>query len=186
MSIHPDLHVLHDTVPSGPDDTRPPVDPSVFKLCMGELASGVAVIATIADGEPCGLLVSSLTALSAAPPRVLFCVSKSSKSHAALLRSRVCSINILARDHLDEARAFSGERPHGERFNSGRWVLGDRQVPRLADALSELDAVVGEVVDAGTHTIFLCDVKEGRCRPGEPLMYFQRSYGAWGGAIARP
>lgn len=186
MSITPTIPSRHRTGPTHLDDTRPPLDPSVFKRCMSELATGVAVIATLCESEPCGLLVSSLTALSATPPRVLFCVNKASNAHAALLSSRVCSINILARDHLDEARAFSGGRPHSERFNSGRWVLDDQQVPRLADALSELDAAVAELVDAGTHTIFICDVKGGRCRPGEPLMYFQRGYGAWGGAITQP
>ena len=98
---------------------RPSVDATAFREAMARLASGVAVVACW-DGEtPRGLLVSSLTALSTQPPRVLFCVGKTASSHAALLAAQDCSLNLLS----DEDQGVAERRRRGldiRRGNEGK------------------------------------------------------------------
>ena len=53
---------------------------SVFRESMASLASGVAVLtARLDDGAPCGLVATSLSAYSAAPPSVLVSIGHTSR-----------------------------------------------------------------------------------------------------------
>lgn len=152
----------------------PAVDDMNFRDAMAGLASGVAVVACQLDGAPRGLLVSSLTALSTEPPRLLFCVRKEASSHAAMLKVELFSLSILAEHQKAEADRFS--RPHlaHERFDPKVWRLDDDAPPHHPGALISLDGVLGQRLDAGTHTVFILNVRGVEVRKGRPLVYFDR------------
>lgn len=152
-----------------------PVGPA-FRDAMARLAGGVGVVACWNGEAPAGLLVSSIAALSAEPPRVLFCVQKTARSHEALFRSRQCSLNILAEADVDEARRFSDSARTSERFEAGRWVLDPAVPPRCLTALSSVSGTISHRMDAGSHTVFVLNVREARSRDAEPLVYFNRAY----------
>ena len=76
-----------------------PADEVAFRNGLAKLASGVAIVACWADGQPRGLLVNSLTGLSTQPPRLLFCVRKAAGAHAALLKADFISVSLL--DYYD-------------------------------------------------------------------------------------
>ncbi|MEA2375641.1 MAG: hypothetical protein QOD53_2104, partial [Thermoleophilaceae bacterium] len=58
----------------------------LFRQSMADLCSGVAVVtARRADGPPCGLVATSVSSFSAAPPSVLISVSHASRCHNALI-----------------------------------------------------------------------------------------------------
>ncbi|HEX7887400.1 MAG TPA: flavin reductase family protein, partial [Phenylobacterium sp.] len=88
-----------------------------FRNGLAKLASGVAIVACWADGQPRGLLVSSLTGLSTQPPRVLFCIRKAAGAHDALLRAETVSLSLLDERDLDEAERFSSPHRAAERFD---------------------------------------------------------------------
>ena len=155
----------------------PPADPATFKDGLARLASGVAVAACWADGQPRGLLVSSLTGLSTEPPRVLFCVRKAASSHDALLGAEAISLSILATDHAAEADRFSRSDLAQQRFGKA-WRLNPVEPPTLTDALVSLAGPVHCRIDAGTHTVFILDVSVTDSRAAAPLVYFERGFEA--------
>ncbi len=151
-------------------------DPDLFRDAMARLASGVAIAACWDGQTPRGLLVSSITALSTEPARVLFCVRQAAASHSALLRAKQCSLAILAEDDLDEAARFSSASRSGERFDTTVWRLVTDAPPQHRAPLTALTGRIGARINAGTHTIFVLDVETVTARRGEPLVYFDRAF----------
>jgi len=158
------------------DRREPPIDPDRFRDAMSQLAGGVAIAACWDGDQPKGLLVSSITALSTEPPRLLFCVRKAASSHGALLRARECSMAILAEnDHIEAARFSRFERTN-ERFDPELWDLEPGAPPRRRAPLIALTGDIGDRIDAGTHTIFILDIRQVETRKGAPLVYFDRTF----------
>lgn len=143
--------------------------------CLSRLASGVVLAACTTPNGPVGVLVNSLTSLSAQPPRVLFCVGKVEPAHPALLEAEAIGLSVLAGDQQAEADRFAGPDASPGRFGRG-WTLSPNAPPRLADALASVEGWVRSRIDAGSHTVFVLDVTAAATRPGTPLIYFARSY----------
>src|SRR5918992_1482575 len=80
-----------------------------FRDAMAGLASGVAVVtARRSDGQPCGLVATSVSAFSAEPPSVLVSIAHSSRCHEALTGSDAFGVHVLAADQEPLAHAFAG------------------------------------------------------------------------------
>lgn len=155
---------------------RPAVDPAAFRDAMSQLASGVAVAACREGDAPRGLLVSSLTALSTEPARVLFCVKKTASAHGAFLAAQDCSLNILGQDHRREAERFSTTDLAHERFAPEDWRLDGDRPPEHRGALVRLSGFIDQKIDAGTHSIFILRVGAATTAPQTPLVYFDRAF----------
>ena len=153
-----------------------PADEVVFRNGLAKLASGVAIVACWADGQPRGLLVSSLTGLSTQPPRILFCVRKAAAAHDALLRAGSVSLSLLDDGDVEEAERFSSSARASERFNRGGWRLDPACPPERLGSLATFAGPVRSRIDGGTHTIFILDVTAARARNADPLLYFERAF----------
>jgi flavin reductase (DIM6/NTAB) family NADH-FMN oxidoreductase RutF len=148
-----------------------------FKDAMSRLAVGVVVAACWgADGAPVGLLVSSIAPVSAEPPRILFCVQKTARSHNALFAAQRISLNILSETDRAEAERFSSAERGLERFDPSEWYLDPQTPPQRRSALVSLTGGVGHRMDAGTHTVFILNVSDIDVRDAKPLVYFDRRY----------
>lgn len=145
-----------------------------FREVLAHLASGVAIVACW-DGEtPRGLLVSSITGLSVAPPRFLFCVRKEAGCHDALLRRPDLSVALLGAADEEEALRFaSGSRAH-ERFDPGRWRLHRPTPPVFGGGVARAVCRVDTVVDAGSHSIFIVETEHVGFSPGPALVAWNR------------
>ncbi len=155
---------------------RPTVDETQFREAMAHLASGVAVVACWEGEEPHGLLVSSLTALSTEPPRVLFCVGKTASAHKALLKAQECSLALLDEADQEEAERFSRRDRAGDRFDPRAWRLDPAAPPQRRDALVEIVGFIDQKIDAGSHSIFIVRVTGAAARDRAPLVYFDRAF----------
>jgi flavin reductase len=153
-----------------------------FRLGMRRLAAGVCLIATRHEGEPHGLLATSVTSLSAEPPSLLVCVNRSAQGHGPLHRSGIFSVNVLARHHRDLAESFASSSRRQERFRVGEWATGSG-APVLVDALTSFECRVDKAIDYGTHTIVIGIIDRVRfCEAdAEPLIYFDGAFGRLAG-----
>src|SRR4051812_49722574 len=78
---------------------------------MARLASGVAVItARRPDGQPCGLVATSVSSFSANPPSALVSVAHTSRCHSALAEGNAFGVHILAAGRGGRAAIFAGLR----------------------------------------------------------------------------
>ena len=171
-----DLSAARVTADDGIVRLWPPADPGAFRGGLAKLASGVAVVACWADGQPRGLLVSSLTGLSTEPPRLLFCVRKAAAAHGALLRAEAIGLSLLGSDDREEALRFCSSERAAERFAADRWQLDPHTPPTRVDALATFTGPVCSRIDAGSHTVFILDASTAHARQAPPLLYFERAF----------
>lgn len=143
-----------------------------FKAAMRALPAGISAVTTGSGETAAGMVVSSLTSISAEPPLVGFFVHQSASMHAALVRNGHFAANILGEEHEGIMSSFL-EAPQGPaRFASGHWTEGHRGVPVLADALASLECDIVYTQALGTHDMIVGKIRKTTCRDASPVVHF--------------
>jgi flavin reductase (DIM6/NTAB) family NADH-FMN oxidoreductase RutF len=154
------------------------IAPDAFFAIMSRFASGVAVVTTLdADGAPKGLTSSAVCSVSAAPPLLLVCVDRASRTLPALLDRGEWVVNFLGADRHTVSALFAGKGD--DKFRGITWRPAHNGMPWLhEDALSHAVCRTEEVIEAGDHVVLLGRVEAGEVTPGieQPLVYFKRTY----------
>ncbi|MCJ0871245.1 flavin reductase family protein [Streptomyces sp. AP-93] len=151
------------------------VPAGVFAEAMARLVSGVAVIcARRGDGSPCGLLVSSFSSYSVAPPSVMLALARGSRTYEAM----GARVGIPFGAHLlgsaDEALAkvFAGRSQ--DKFADLAWDWDDG-TPRLAGVPVYLKCRVAAVFPHGDHVVLVGEVAGcAVATDADPLVYYRR------------
>jgi flavin reductase (DIM6/NTAB) family NADH-FMN oxidoreductase RutF len=127
-----------------------------FRSVMRRLAGGVSVITAGRDDDVTGMTVTSLTSLSADPPRLLVSINRQASSFALIERYRLFGVNILGSDQQEIAARFSNGRLKGkERFEGAEWFPGSSGVPLLGQSLATVECQVEEIIERHSHGIVL-------------------------------
>jgi flavin reductase (DIM6/NTAB) family NADH-FMN oxidoreductase RutF len=157
----------------------PPPTQAMFKDAMRHMPSGVCVVTFGKGDERTGMTANSVSSLSVEPPTMLVSVNRSSSSYAALARSRVFGVNVLASEHRDVANRFAGRDGErgAERYAGRRWFTLNSGVWLLSGAVAAFDCEVEEVIERHTHAIVIGRVN-GLVVPGGPsaLVYWRGDY----------
>lgn len=150
-------------------------DSSAFKAAMRHVPTGVAVVTTHFEGRPKGFTANAFASVSAEPPTILICVSRSSRTHPMIAGSGRFCINVLGVEAAELAALFAnpGER---DPFAGLAYQAAVTGAPVLAEALAYFDCTLAEEHSASTHTIFLGAVVACGSRDGSPLGYFNGGY----------
>src|SRR3954462_2394058 len=91
---------------------------------MAGLCSGVAgITARREDGNPCGLVATSVSSFSAKPPSVLVSVDHSSRCHRALVDGDRFGVHVLTRRQEELAHVFAGRGD--DKFAGVEWTWDD-------------------------------------------------------------
>ncbi len=159
---------------------------SRFKQGMRALTGGVTVIGAYGpDGAPLAMTATAVTSLTAEPPSLLICVNRSASMAPALVLHARFSVNVLAADQIDIAKAFGGQldvRGTG-RFIYGNWRrVDDTEVPLLTGSRVSFECEVSHVHEWATHHIVIgsvLDVHFSRT-PSQSLVYTDGKYHAVG------
>jgi flavin reductase ActVB len=87
------------------------------------------------------------------------------------------AVNILAADEQELSNRFAWVKDE-DRFAMGEWTTALTGAPILADAVAWLDCTIHSQLKAGTHTIYVGEVRAcGVPRQDEaPLLYWNRDY----------
>ena len=125
-----------------------------FRSVMRRLAGGVSIITAGQGDDITGMTVTSLTSLSASPPRLLVSINRQASSFPLIDRHRVFGVNILGSDQHDVAGRFSNGRLKGsQRFEGMPWSAGSSGVPLLNDSLAMIECEVEEIIERHSHGI---------------------------------
>jgi flavin reductase (DIM6/NTAB) family NADH-FMN oxidoreductase RutF len=148
---------------------------ALFRDAMASLCSGVAVVtARRGDGDPCGLVATSVSSFSAAPPSVLVSVDHSSRCHRALVEGDTFGVHVLSADQEQLARVFAGKGE--DKFEGIDWSWDDG-VARIDGCLSYLRCRRSALFELYDHSLLVGDVTAGSLEPGQPLVYMARKFG---------
>jgi flavin reductase (DIM6/NTAB) family NADH-FMN oxidoreductase RutF len=127
-----------------------------FRAVMRRLAGGVSIITAGRDDDITGMTVTSLTSLSADPPRLLVSLNRQASSFALIERDRLFGINILGSDQQELAARFSNGRLKGkERFEGAAWFPGSSGVPLLADSVAAVECQIEEIIERHSHAMIV-------------------------------
>ena len=125
-----------------------------FRSVMRRLAGGVSVITAGRGDDITGMTVTSLTSLSAAPPRLLVSINRQASSFSLIDRHRLFGINILGSDQQQLAARFSNGKLKGkQRFEGISWFSGTAGVPLLNNSLATIECQVEEIIERHSHGI---------------------------------
>lgn len=154
-----------------------PALPDNFKQAMRRLAATVSVVTCADQQQWFGLTATAVTSLCAEPASIIVCINSASSVLPALNRSRRFCVNLLTTGQHDISSNFGGRLQGAERFNHGRWELGEEGVPYLADAQANLFCELDNSIAYGTHLIVIGRVTQVHFAEAvAPLIYQNGTY----------
>jgi flavin reductase (DIM6/NTAB) family NADH-FMN oxidoreductase RutF len=155
------------------------ISPEAFRDVLRHFPSGVTIVTIGAPGHPPhGLTVSSFASVTPDPPLILVSIDHRATGHELLEHEGATfAVNILAADQTELSNRFAWVKDE-DRFELGAWTTAVTGAPVLADALAWMDCTIHERFVAGSHTIYVGEIRAcGVPRPDEPpLIYWNRAY----------
>ncbi|RYC10972.1 flavin reductase family protein [Ciceribacter ferrooxidans] len=154
------------------------VDADGLKSALRNLGGGVSII-TAGDGEArTGATVTSATALSVEPPRMLVSLNRSSSTWPVVERFGHFCVNVVGPLHEGLANQFAGKGGlrGPERYRGASWTTLASGAPVLEDAASAIDCEVEEVLERHSHALVIGRVVAIRILGGGSLIYGNGRY----------
>lgn len=143
-----------------------------FKAAMRALPAGICAVTTGQGNDVAGMIVSSLTSVSAEPPMVGFFTHQASSFTEPLMRSGGFVANVLGEKHAEVMAHFLSASQGLSRFSKGDWSEGVNHRPVLTDALASLECDVVWTQALGTHQLIVGKVRQTACSDATPMVYF--------------
>ncbi len=150
-----------------------------FRSAMARLGAAVNVVTTDGRAGRRGLTASAVCSVTDAPPTVLVCVRRASRTHPVIEANGVFCVNVLAASHaaLADRFATSGKDAEIGFSTTGSWTTLRSGSPVLTDASVAVDCEVIGSHRCGSHDVFFGRVLEVRLNASaQGLIYFQRTY----------
>lgn len=155
----------------------PPADR--FREALGAYPTGVSVITATGEDGPSGATANSVTSLSIAPPMMLACLDRGSRTLASVRASGRFAVNCLAGDQAELARRFAGKDDEAVKWEGIDWKTAEGS-PRIAGVVAFLACEVEQMIDGGDHLIVTGAVLSAHASPGAPLVFHRGDYHALG------
>ena len=155
------------------------IDADSFKDALGNWLSGVTIVTSRIGVLQSGMTVSAFCSVSAQPPQVLFCANRQSTTGSVIRQAKSFSVSILAREQERLSELFADDGREDVRFDGLHCSLGLTGSPRIPGALAHLDCSVAQVLEAGTHVIYVGLVEAADIadiNDHEPLLFHRRQY----------
>ena len=155
-----------------------PLDTRALRGCLGQYATGVAVVTYDGEDGPRGATINSFTSVSMEPPLVLVSFARATTT-ARLLAGRPFVVNVLASTQLDVALQFAGKPQAGLQVP---WSP-TAEVPRLRGTVAWLQCEPWATYDGGDHLLFVGEVVRHDSRRGDPLLFHRGQFRMTGVAV---
>jgi 3-hydroxy-9,10-secoandrosta-1,3,5(10)-triene-9,17-dione monooxygenase reductase component len=147
-----------------------------FRDVLGQFASGVAVVTSMAGGEPVGMTCQSFSSVSLDPPLVMFVPAKTSRAWPMMQRAGHFCVNFLAADQVEISNVMASKG--ADKFAGIPWSTSKTGSPLLKGILGYVDCTVHTVHEAGDHYIVVGRVQDMDVDDSapEPLVYHRGAY----------
>jgi flavin reductase (DIM6/NTAB) family NADH-FMN oxidoreductase RutF len=130
-----------------------------LRALMRRLPAGVTVVTVDADGQRLGLTVSAVVSLSLDPPLVGISIGREAQMHELLREAGGFAVSLLAGGQEWLSQHFARSVPPIAMWHGVATEAGSAGAPLLVGALGWLECALAGEVSAGTHTLFLCEVR---------------------------
>ena len=154
------------------DVSPPAVNGALMREVMGRFATGVAIVATMDEGQPYAAAVNSLTSVSLDPPLILVCLQLNSRTCRAIERAGLFSVSVLTAEHEEHSRRFARAQPE----------LGDPALefvdglPVVRGCLAGMICETESMQVKGDHVVVFGHVIRTHHEHDTPLLFFGSRY----------
>lgn len=137
---------------------------------LTQITHGVYVVG-VSDGEHQNAFTAAwVMQVSFDPLLLAFGINPQSYSYQLLQRGGVCAISVLKQGQMTLAAHFG--RSNSEKMAGYEWQQGKTGAPILMAGSAFFDCEVKHYLEAGDHTIVVCQVVDaGYLQPGQPMLY---------------
>jgi flavin reductase (DIM6/NTAB) family NADH-FMN oxidoreductase RutF len=150
-------------------------DAARLRSAMGRFPTGVTVVTALTEAGPAGLAANAVSSLSLAPPLMLACLDRGSRTLRAVEAAGRFGINVLGADGVGLVAAFGSKGPIGEKWAGVAWSEA-AGVPRLDEAIVWIACDLRDVISGGDHVIVTGEVRDVSEREGRPLLFHEGEY----------
>lgn len=147
---------------------------SAFRGCVGEFATGVAVVTAEHEDVPAGMTLNAFTSVSLDPLLVLVSLGNGSRTLWATTASKRFAVSILKRGQHEVALDFSAA---GAPFPAGHAERDREGFLIVSGATAVLRCEVERIEPAGDHSLVLGEVVSIAHGGGEPLLFHKGRFG---------
>lgn len=158
--------------------TENSINKETLAPALGRLSSGVYIVTHSHDNEKEGMLATWIMQAAFSPPMLTVSMQKERNFLAKLQTGTNFCINVLSKKNMDIFKAFARPHKDGEdRFAELKMSESKSTVaPIFAEALSYLNCVVKNQVDAGDHVVVLAEIKGGELlNEDEPMLHTRKN-----------
>lgn len=169
------------------DSEKPVITADEFKSAFRNHPGGVAVVTADAGNGPVGLTATSVVSANVEPNILAFSVSEFSSSTPTILKANTVVVHLLSAEQVNIAKlcATSGI----DRFaDTSQWARLESGEPYFPSVHAWIRGRIVNRMDVGGSTILAVEALQASpgmsddARPGEPLVYHNRSWHALGEA----
>ncbi|MBC7444236.1 MAG: flavin reductase family protein [Polaromonas sp.] len=151
--------------------SRPSFSRAEFRASLAMFATGVTIVtARTPAGVLVGLTANSFNSVSLEPPLVLWSLSQSASSMAALSAGSHYAINILAADQKALAERFASRSD--DRWKDVAFTESASGAPLLSGAAATFECFNRSRYEEGDHVIFVGEVERCSHRADTPPLLF--------------
>lgn len=149
-----------------------------LRLVMRQWATGVALLTLGDQDHGHGMTINSFISISLDPALILVSIARNSRSHRMALDSGRFAVSILRSDQQELSDIFAGRiSDDGSRFAGLKTRTTPSGIPVPEKSLAVLDCSIDQMIDAGTHTVFIARVEHTEVSGHTaPLLYFNQDY----------
>src|SRR5690349_15766224 len=135
------------------------VEKQAYREAMARLGAAVNVITTDGPGGRAGFTASAVCSVTDTPPTLLVCANRANDSYPAMKANGVLCVNTLAGAHEPLSPLFAGLTDHtmAARFEGATWHRLATGAPALDGALASFDCRIVQIIEVGTHDVFICE-----------------------------
>ena len=142
---------------------------------MFKLAYGLYVVSTKADEKDNGCIINTAMQITVEPNQMMVAVNKQNYTHDMICKSKEFNLSML-----DESAPFSVFQNFGyqsgrnvEKFAAGGFRRSENGILYLPEYTSAyLSGKVKDIIDMGTHSLFLSEVTAGEMLSGKETMTY--------------
>ncbi|KSZ56117.1 hypothetical protein Z045_25005 [Rhodococcus pyridinivorans KG-16] len=146
------------------------------RTAFNEIPTAIAALCSVVDGEPFGMVATSLTVgVSYDPPMVAFSILNTSTTWPTLKQSPRIGISILSDTQDRICRQLASKS--GNRFEDLATTTSVHGALFLDDSPTWLDCTIDTEVPAGDHQLVLLQVHGVNVVPETaPLLYYRSAF----------
>jgi flavin reductase (DIM6/NTAB) family NADH-FMN oxidoreductase RutF len=166
----------------GTADMRAAVDacalePASLRRAFGAFATGVVIVTALdGSGRPAGMTVNSFTAVSLAPPLVLWCVQGDVPPGEAFVAAGHYAVHVLHAGQQALSDRFADPATLGRRFEGVTLEEGAAGLPLIVGCATRMACQVVQRHEAGDHLILVGRVLTIEHSPAAPLVFHAGRY----------